>query len=181
MQYKRNVFTFFFQWSLTSAYIECATGKWYHSRERPESFIEIGLLQRSQLALYERSFEHPASLLKWQNVTPDPLYTHSYVKVAIRLTLEVATLRQIALCMIQYARVVFSENSLCMLELSILAKCCTRSLAKLFMQVLFHFATCFQKLFYMTRWGSFSWSNETVPQVLVLRLLVNIQFITCKL
>ena len=33
-----------------------------------------------------------------------------------------STLQQIALCMIQFARAVFSENSLCTLEFSILVK-----------------------------------------------------------
>ena len=74
VQYKRSAFTFLFNGSLygkkliisvTSAYIACATGKWYHSIELAEAFfwsIDIELLQRSQLALYGRSFEHPASL-----------------------------------------------------------------------------------------------------------------------
>ena len=68
VQYKRSAFTFLFNGSLygkkiklsvTSAYIECATGS------SPIAFfwsIDIGLLERSQLALYEISFERPASL-----------------------------------------------------------------------------------------------------------------------
>ena len=51
--------------SVTSAYIACTTGKWYYSIELADSFllkIDIGLLQTTQLALYERSFEGPASL-----------------------------------------------------------------------------------------------------------------------
>jgi len=37
--------------------------KWkrYHSIELADSFFQIGLLRRSQLALYERNFERPAS------------------------------------------------------------------------------------------------------------------------
>ena len=51
--------------------------------------------------------------------TPDPLYTHTW-----RLQWDYfgSTLWQNALCMIQFARAVFSENSLCILEFSILVK-----------------------------------------------------------
>ena len=50
--------------NVTSAYIElCVTGKRYHSIELADSFLlKYRLLQTSQLALYERSFERPASL-----------------------------------------------------------------------------------------------------------------------
>ena len=50
--------------NVTSAYIElCVTGKTYHSIELADSFLlKYRLLQTSQLALYERSFERPASL-----------------------------------------------------------------------------------------------------------------------
>ena len=44
--------------SVTSVYIECATGKWYHSIELTNAF-----LQRPQLPLYERSFELKYSIL----------------------------------------------------------------------------------------------------------------------
>ena len=71
VQYKRSAFTFLFNGSLygkklTSAYIElCVTGKRYHSIELADSFLlKYRLLQTSQLALYERSFERPASLSK---------------------------------------------------------------------------------------------------------------------
>ena len=48
VQYKRSTFTFLFNgnlyWkkikmSVTSAYIGCATGKWYHSIELTNSFL----------------------------------------------------------------------------------------------------------------------------------------------
>ena len=47
VQYKRNMFTFLFNGSLygkkkkklTCAYIECTTGKWYHSIELADSFL----------------------------------------------------------------------------------------------------------------------------------------------
>ena len=53
--------------SVTSAYIACATGKWYHSIELAEKFLlkhRYWTFARSQLALYKRSFERQASLLK---------------------------------------------------------------------------------------------------------------------
>ena len=51
--------------SISSAYIECATGKRYHSIELANSFLlkyRYWALQKSQLAFYQRSFEHLASL-----------------------------------------------------------------------------------------------------------------------
>ena len=51
--------------SIIFTYSECATGKWYHSIELTESFLltyRCWTLQRSHLALYERSIERPASL-----------------------------------------------------------------------------------------------------------------------
>ena len=57
--------------------------------------------------------------------TPDPLYTHTW-----RLQWDYfgSTLWQIALCMIQFVRAVFSENSLCILESSAFLLKCTTSL-----------------------------------------------------
>ena len=52
--------------NVTSAYIECASGKRYHSIEVADSFLlkyRYWTLQRLLLALYERSFERPTSLL----------------------------------------------------------------------------------------------------------------------
>ena len=53
--------------SITSTYIPCTTEKRLSlDRARQKAFfwsIDIGLLQRSQLVLYERSFERPASLI----------------------------------------------------------------------------------------------------------------------
>ena len=53
--------------SVTFAYIECTNGKRYHLIELADSFLlkyRYWPLQRSQLVLYERSFECPASLIK---------------------------------------------------------------------------------------------------------------------
>ena len=51
--------------TVTSTYIECASGKLCHLIELGESFlhVDIELLQRPQVAVYERSFEHPVLLL----------------------------------------------------------------------------------------------------------------------
>ena len=41
VQYKRSAFILEVKRSVTSAYIACATGKWYHSIELTESFLLI--------------------------------------------------------------------------------------------------------------------------------------------
>ena len=91
---------FFVQWkfvlekmkmSITSAYIECATGKWYHLIELANSFlwsIDIELLQKQKTntasALW-KSFECPASLLLrkklWRSQT-----VHKLVKLFIPIS-----------------------------------------------------------------------------------------------
>ena len=75
VQYKRNMFTFLFNGSLywkklkqalTSAYIACATGKWYHSIELIESSLlkyRYWTFAKNTASALWRSFEHPASLL----------------------------------------------------------------------------------------------------------------------
>ena len=49
--------------TVASTYIECASEKWCHLIEFGESFLDIERLQRPQVAVYERSFEHPTLLV----------------------------------------------------------------------------------------------------------------------
>ena len=51
--------------SVTSAYIACTIGKWYHSIELAESFLlkyRCWTFAKTTTSTHERSFERPASL-----------------------------------------------------------------------------------------------------------------------
>ena len=54
----------------------------------------------------------PPQATKMSLRTPDPLYTHRYVKVAMRLLWQYTS----TVCMIQFARAFFFENGQCMLQ-----------------------------------------------------------------
>jgi len=102
-----------------------------------------------------------------QNTRPS-LYT--YVKVAMRLLWP--TLQLTALCMIQFAKAVFSENDLCMPEFSILVKRLHNNLdtiQTMWFCLVFCFAACLPAtvLFVWLAEGQVSgimWSSETVPK-----------------
>ena len=70
----------------------------------------------------------------------------------------VSALWQIALCMIQFAKAVFSANSLCMLEFSILIKILHKIFGHSTHYVIFFWSFVllhgFQQLFCMTCWGT---------------------------